>query len=152
VFPFSTLGFAHFISNPLETCSYSSPTARPTSLALSLFLFLPSVNQLGWRLRQLAALRHLNKPKCGTPEGGPLFLLLWFLVLAAQRCTKFSCFLLGSQSNTRKPPSSYLVEPIYCLIEYPFTEYTFLKLLNVPFSPVVTQWTYNAPLVTAPNS
>jgi hypothetical protein len=41
------------------------------------------------RLRQLATLRQLNKPRCAFP------VLLLFLVLAAQRCTKFSCYSLS---------------------------------------------------------
>jgi hypothetical protein len=60
----------HFILNPLDfaptSSSYSlrSHLRGPTSLAISLFLFLATLNQLGWRLRQLAALKHLNKPCC----------------------------------------------------------------------------------------
>jgi hypothetical protein len=55
------LGCAHFIYNPLGL----APTLRftqATSLAPSLFFFLATLNQLGYRLKQLAALKHLKNP------------------------------------------------------------------------------------------
>jgi hypothetical protein len=70
----------HFILNPLDfaptSSSYSlrSHLRVPTSLAISLFLFLASLNQLGWRLKQLATLKQLNKPCCGDRKADPLFL------------------------------------------------------------------------------
>jgi hypothetical protein len=48
-------------------CSYRVTTFPATSLAESLFFFLAALSQLAWRLRQLAALRHLNKPTCAEP-------------------------------------------------------------------------------------
>jgi hypothetical protein len=51
----------HFIIITVSLCSYS-PTA-PTSLAAHFLFFLASLRQLGYRLRQLATLKHLNKPR-----------------------------------------------------------------------------------------
>jgi hypothetical protein len=83
----------HFILNPLDfaptSSSYSlrSHLRVPTSLAISLFLFLAALSQLGWRLKQLASLKQLNKPCCGDRKADPLLLFarsfLAFLFLAA---------------------------------------------------------------------